>query len=569
MDLSRFYRSTTAIAGMLALLSCATLSYANNGGTNNGGTNNGGAVNSNNGGTNNGGTNNGGAVNSNNGGTNNGGTNNGGSSSSATQDESTRTVGPQADGSIVASSNQTLTPAGTLVNLGQPLVSKAVAVNPVNRTAAVLVTSGPGDVIVFSTTTGAVIQTFKSGSSANGSFNGIAYSADGSRLFYSQDNNKFVSANVDPSTGMLTLASSLALPTVESAFPSHPYAFYNSTSVNAGGIALSADKMHAYVVLNAANLLGVVNLATSALEARIPVGNAPNSVVISPDGRTAYVSNEGGRPAQAGEYTNPSDGTAIVADPTEAFATTGTVSVIDLASNTQVATIDVGLHPAGMTASGTNLYVANSYNDTVSVIDTGSNRVVRTIDVGVPISTKNQGNGQGQEGNIGKGEAAAMVHPFGAGPNGIVVVDGTTAYVTLGQANAVAVINLADKSEDPVVGYIPTSYFPTSIAYDSATRQLVTADSKGVGTWVIPGSAEGVSTSAGAFNTHYESGRVSLIPLPNAKQLAQLTQQVMDNRAVFDQMESNANQNIFPDSQALRNLRVSRNDSPSGGEDGK
>ncbi|MCL2714501.1 MAG: hypothetical protein FWD68_07970, partial [Alphaproteobacteria bacterium] len=40
-------------------------------------------------------------------------------------------------------------------------------------------------------------------------------------------------------------------------------------------------------------------------------------------------------------------------------------------------------------------------------------------------------------------------------------------------------------------------------------------------------------------------------------------------RAVFDQMESNANQNIFPDSQALRNLRVSRNDSPSGGEDGK
>src|ERR1700730_1858079 len=120
-----------------------------------------------------------------------------------------RTVGPQADGSIVASNNQTLTPAGTLVNLGAPLVAKAVAVNPVNKTAAVLLMSGPEDVVVFSTVTGAVIQNFKSGSSAKGSFNGIAYSADGTKLYYSQDNNHFVTANVDPKTGALTLRSSL------------------------------------------------------------------------------------------------------------------------------------------------------------------------------------------------------------------------------------------------------------------------------------------------------------------------------------------------------------------------
>jgi hypothetical protein len=120
-----------------------------------------------------------------------------------------RTVGPQPDGSIVASNNQTLTPAETLVNLGAPLLAKAVAVNPKNNTAAVLLMSGPEAVVVFNTVTGAVIQNFKNGTSSTGSFNDIAYSADGTKLFFSQDNNHFVTAGVAPTTGMLTLASSL------------------------------------------------------------------------------------------------------------------------------------------------------------------------------------------------------------------------------------------------------------------------------------------------------------------------------------------------------------------------
>src|SRR5215831_1636795 len=53
-------------------------------------------------------------------------------------DDPNRTVGPQSDGTIVASSNQTLTPAGTIVDLGSPVVAKAVALNPRNKTAAVL-----------------------------------------------------------------------------------------------------------------------------------------------------------------------------------------------------------------------------------------------------------------------------------------------------------------------------------------------------------------------------------------------------------------------------------------------
>jgi len=93
--------------------------------------------------------------------------------------------------------------------------------------------------------------------------------------------------------------------------------------------------------------------------------------------------------------------------------------VVDVAKDSVVKNINVGLHPAGMTISGSMLYVANSYDGSISVIDTDRQQVVRTIKVGVPV----------------KGGA------FGAGVNDIAVV-GDKAYVTLGQSNAVAVINL-------------------------------------------------------------------------------------------------------------------------------
>ncbi len=416
----------------------------------------------------------------------------------------TRTVGPQRDGTIVASDNQLLTPAGVTVQLGSPVVAKATAVNPNHRTrtGAVLLMSAAQPVIVFSTTTGEVIQRYVpvsvSGSTftnnATGSFTGITYSADGSKLLFSQDNNFVAVANVDAFTGKLTPAASIALPPP----PANPL-LYNTTSANAGGLAV-IDNSVGLVALNASNTVGVLNLNNATLVSQIPVGNAPNSIVVK--GNFAYVTNEGGRPATAGDFTNLSDGTAIVADPTDAYATTGTVSVIDVRTGEVVRTIDVGLHPAGMAVSGSMLYVANSYSDTISVIDTGLKKVVRTISVGVPV----------------KGGA------FGAGASGIAIV-GSTAYVTLGQSNAVAVVDLTSDSANPVLGYIPTLYFPTTIAYDAATKSLVVCDDKGLGAQGSIGKSEGVQ----GFNTHQETGTVSLIPVPTASELAAYTKQVIGN----------------------------------------
>ena len=73
------------------------------------------------------------------------------------------------------------------------------------------------------------------------------------------------------------------------------------------GMALSQDGSKLYVALNGVNKLGVIDTATNQLIQVIPVGNAPRQVVLV--GNDAFVSNEGGRPAKPGEYTNNSAGT--------------------------------------------------------------------------------------------------------------------------------------------------------------------------------------------------------------------------------------------------------------------
>jgi len=420
-----------------------------------------------------------------------------------------RTVGLQQDGSIVASDNQLLTPAGKIIDLGSPVRAKAIALNPnpATHSGAVLLMGSPQPIIVFNTATGEVLQRFiptdATGASpkgmSTGSFQGITYSSDGSKLLFSQDNNYVVVTNVNPQTGLLTNEQRISLP--EPPADGRPY--HNAKSINPGGIAFSGDNKRAYVALNVVNTLGVIDLTASPakLIGQIPVGNVPNSVLIH--GKYAYVSNEGGRPATSDDFTNYSDGTRIVVDQKDAFTLTGTVSVVDLAAGKEVKSIEVGLHPAGMAISGSNLYVANAYGDSLSIIDLHTEKVVRTISLSVPIASG----------------------VFGSGPNGVAVTEDGKAYVTLGQANAVAVVNLQGRDAHPVIGYIPTAYFPTSIAFDKAYKQLVIADDKGLGARGRTSTKNGVT----GYNTHSDTGVVNLISEPNVSELAKYSKQVFAN----------------------------------------
>ena len=79
----------------------------------------------------------------------------------------------------------------------------------------------PQPIIVFNTATGQVLQRFipswmqrpdSAKDSSAGSFTGITYSADGTKLLFSQDDNHVVIANVNPQTGLLTNGQSVQSP---------------------------------------------------------------------------------------------------------------------------------------------------------------------------------------------------------------------------------------------------------------------------------------------------------------------------------------------------------------------
>ncbi len=415
----------------------------------------------------------------------------------AASESNTRVVGLQSDGSYVVADNQRISPAGRLVELGSPVRAKAVAVNPngATRTAAVLLMGASEPIVIFNTVTGEVLQRYAPPANSNGSFAGIAYAASGTRMLFSQDNNYVSIARVD-ANGLLRHEASVAIPP-----PDNPELFTPGIA-DPGGVAVAEGGI-GLVAISASNTLGILDLEAGILKTEVAVGNAPNHVVVR--GNLAYVSNEGGRPATPADFTNLSDGTPIVVDTVNAAATSGTVSVVDIQTARLIGSINVGLHPAGMVLDGSRLYVANSFDDTVSVIDTLQQRVARTIKVGVPV----------------KGGA------FGAGVNDIAVV-GTTAYVTLGQSNAIAVVDLArdgtEEGEGAVRGYIPTGYFPTSIAYDEAQHALIVADDKGTGTRASA-SAHGVS----GYNTRQDTGVVNIIPVPSSDELRRMTATVISN----------------------------------------
>jgi len=436
----------------------------------------------------------------------------------------TYVTGPQPNGSWVVGNGQVINPAGKQVDLGIRVRAKAIALNPNlnTHTAAVLTLGASEAVEVFDTNTGVVRQNYITlGHDSSGSYSGIAYSADGKHLMFSQDSSNVTIANVN-NEGLLEDDTQVSVPPDNSfinCFPNSPigpYArpcgtFYTPSTSYPGGVAFSKDGKSAYALLNQNNTLTRIDLTAKPPKQgeQIRVGNAPHSVLIDNNGTTAYVSNEGGRAATESDFQIYSAGTEIVADPVVGAAITGTVSVVDLSSMKVTGTISTGLHPTGMAFYGRHLVVANAYSDSISVIDTTTNEVERTIDLGLPIRVP------------GEHKPA-----YGAAPNSI-AVDGKkgVAYVALYNANAIGVVNLRDHDRHPVMGMIPVAYAPSSVVLDEANNTLIVANDKGIGTRYSFETDYGVTD----YNTHQDNGTVSIVPVPDSGTLQAMTKQVFQN----------------------------------------
>jgi len=83
-----------------------------------------------------------------------------------------------------------------------------------------------------------------------------------------------------------------------------------------------------------------------------------------------------------GDYPS---GIAMHPDGTYVYVTniiSNTVTIINVATNTVVSTVDVGMYPAGIEVVGIYVYVTNIISNTVTIIDTTTNIVIDTVPVG-------------------------------------------------------------------------------------------------------------------------------------------------------------------------------------------
>jgi YVTN family beta-propeller protein/parallel beta-helix repeat protein len=141
-----------------------------------------------------------------------------------------------------------------------------------------------------------------------------------------------------------------------------------------------------------------IDIATGTVITKVKVGGAPKEIAITPNGKTAYVTNYWhGNISVIDTATNTVTttvllradpfGVAVTPDGKKVYVTNGdsnNVSVIDTDTNTVTAIVPVGNRPESIavTPDGKNVYVANYGGNNVSIIDTTTNIVTATVHVG-------------------------------------------------------------------------------------------------------------------------------------------------------------------------------------------
>jgi YVTN family beta-propeller protein len=217
-------------------------------------------------------------------------------------------------------------------------------------------------------------------------------------------------------------------------------------------VVVTSDGRTAYITNGGDNTVSVVNTAAQRVTEVIPVGVSPHGLRISPDGKQAWVANLKG----------------------------GTVSVIDIESRKQITQIAAGRGPAqvGFTPDGRFAFVSLSGENKVAVIDPASRKVMRKIAVGtVPIQVyatpdsalvlvANQGTAGKPGTTVSVIDVASMkvagTIKTGAGAHGVVIDrDGRQAFVTNTYANTVSVIDIAERK---VIATVPVGKGPNGIS---------------------------------------------------------------------------------------------------------
>ena len=210
---------------------------------------------------------------------------------------------------------------------------------------------------------------------------------------------------------------------------------------------------------------------------------------------------------------NPYEDVAFTADGAFAYVPNnsgGNVSVINMATGTVATTVTVGTGPRGLafgnTPGGPRVYVTNFSSNNVSIINTTTNVVAGAVNVGTgPIRLAITPNGNFvYVTNFSVGDVSVIatatntvittipITPGAIGPQGIAINQaGTRAYVSHSQGDAVYVINTATNT---VIDTVVVGDFPVGIGV-TPNGQFVYVANQGAGTVSVINTASNTVTA--------------------------------------------------------------------------
>lgn len=185
--------------------------------------------------------------------------------------------------------------------------------------------------------------------------------------------------------------------------------------------------------------LSLVDPSTGTTLATIATGPNPHEVEVTPDGRTAVVSNYGPQPGG------------------------NSLSIIDLAGRRERARVDLGelRRPHGLATSGQRVYFTAEDSRHVGRLDTASGRidwhfptnqerthmVVASRDGGTLFSTNMGSNSVSVIGRPGEGNARQTLVTVGSGPEGLdLSPDGRQLWVANSQSGNISIIDVASRA---------------------------------------------------------------------------------------------------------------------------
>ncbi|HEX8523444.1 MAG TPA: bifunctional YncE family protein/alkaline phosphatase family protein [Tepidisphaeraceae bacterium] len=323
-------------------------------------------------------------------------------------------------------------------------------------------------------------------------WNGIAFAADGKKLFVSGGNSNSLHV-LGWDGGRLSPLKSLDLDPENK--PKRGEANENFFS----SIAVNPRTGKLYVCNEGVGEVWAVDPESGKVEKKLRTGEHPHTCLFTRDGKFLFVSNWGSR----------------------------NVSIIDPRRNggKQVAMVPVGIRPNDMAVSSDGrVFVACAGDNTVHVINAAAPEVNELTDEATPPP---------QQASEIISTSLYPDSPEGSTPSGVAVSpDGKALFVANADNNDVAVVDISNPEVSTVVGFVPTGWYPTAVVTDG--KSLLVATGKGLGNFGPSPSTRG-SEPRTLLGTRYNhptgliEGHVSIVKEPTGAELAAYTRQVRDN----------------------------------------